>query len=465
MANPGSAEAPLRVAIVGAGPAGFYAAAHLLKQSDLTIHVDLFDKLPTPFGLVRGGVAPDHQKIKNVTRQYDKTASNENFRFFGNIELGKHVTVEDLRNYYHQICYCTGTQTDRKLGIPGEDLNRSHSATEFVAWYNGHPDYKHLSFDLSQESVAVIGVGNVAVDVARILCRTTQELARTDIADYALEALSNSKVKEVYMLGRRGPSQAAFTNPEVKELGEMEDADTFVLPEEAALDAFSKAILEENPDRQISRKLEIIQSMTDTPVSGKSKKLVIRFLVSPTSLNDDGTGSVGSLTLVKNELYKNEKGVLRPRATDVTETLEAGLVFRSVGYRGVPLPGVPFNDSWHLILNEKGRVLTEDKKTPLTGEYTAGWIKRGPSGVIGTNKADAVETVECMLEDLASGQTRTPVHTSPEAIVNLLKERQPDYFSYADWQKLNEMETKNGEPLGRPRLKFTDIDTMVKKAK
>lgn len=461
MATLGSPEAPLRVAIIGAGPAGFYAAAHLLKQSELTIQVDLFDKLPTPFGLVRGGVAPDHQKIKSVTRQYDKTASNENFRFFGNVELGKHVHVEDLRNYYHQICYTTGTQTDRNLGIPGEDLNRSHSATEFVAWYNGHPDYRHLTFDLSQESVAVIGVGNVAVDVARILCRTADELAKTDIADYALEALSASNVKEVHMLGRRGPSQAAFTNPEVKELGEMEDADAFVLPDEAALDALSQAYLDENPDRKISRKLEIIQSMTDTPVSGKSKKLVIRFLVSPTELINDGTGGVGGLKLVKNELYKNEKGTLRPRATDTFEDLNAGLVFRSVGYRGLPLPGVPFNDSWNLILNEKGRVLEEGSKQPKTGEYTAGWIKRGPSGVIGTNKADAVETVQCMLEDLEAGNTLQPAQPSKGAIVNLLNERQPNYFSYADWQQLNELEVSKGEALGRPRLKFTDIDAMV----
>ncbi|MEM8483939.1 MAG: FAD-dependent oxidoreductase [Bacteroidota bacterium] len=461
MAKLGSAASPLRVAIIGAGPAGFYAAAHLLKQSEHTIHVDLFDKLPTPFGLVRGGVAPDHQKIKSVTRQYDKTASHENFRFFGNVTLGEHVSVEDLRKYYHQICYTTGTQTDRNLGIPGEGLNRSHSATEFVAWYNGHPEYKHLSFDLSQESVAVIGVGNVAVDVARILCRTADELAKTDIADYALEVLSNSNVKEVHMLGRRGPAQAAFTNPEVKELGEMEDADAFVLPEEAALDPLSQANLEASPDRKISRKLEIMQGMTSTPVSGKSKKLVIRFLVSPTEIIDDGTGSVGGMKLVKNELYLNDKGVLRPRSTETTEILNAGLVFRSVGYRGLPLPGVPFNSDWNLILNEQGRVLREDTRAPQTGEYTAGWIKRGPSGVIGTNKADAVETANCMLEDYMAGKTLEPAHTNPEAIVNLLKERQPDYFSYAEWQQLDALETSNGVALGRPRLKFTDIPSMV----
>ena len=465
MPQPGSADTPLRVAIIGAGPAGFYAAAHLLKQKDLNVEVDLFDKLPTPFGLVRGGVAPDHQKIKSVTRQYDKTASHPNFRFFGNVELGKHVTVDDLLQYYHQICYTTGTQTDRNLGIPGENLARSHSATEFVAWYNGHPDYRHLTFDLSQESVVVVGVGNVAVDVARILCRTPQELEKTDIADYALNALRNSNIREVHMLGRRGPAQAAFTNPEVKELGEMEDADAFVLPDEAALDPLSKAHLEQNPDRKIARKLEIMEGMTETPITEKSKKLVIRFLISPTELIDDGTGSVGRVKLVKNELYRNDKGTLRPRATDITEDLPAGLVFRSVGYRGVPLPGVPFNEDWGLILNEKGRVLAQDTKTALPGQYTAGWIKRGPSGVIGTNKADAVETVSLMLEDREAGLINEPLFPDKTDAETFIAGKQPDFFSYADWQRLDEIEKKNGEALGRPRLKFTDIASMIQAVK
>lgn len=465
MAKPGSPEVPLRVAIIGAGPAGFYAAAHLLKQADLNIHVDIFDKLPTPFGLVRGGVAPDHQKIKAVTRQYDKTASHENFRFFGHIEMGKHISTDDLRMHYHQICYCTGTQTDRTLGIPGEDLNRSHSATEFVAWYNGHPYYKDLQFDLSQEKVAVIGVGNVAIDVARLLCRTPEELAQTDMADYAIEALSNSKIKEVYMLGRRGPSQAAFTNPEVKELGELEDAHTYIRPDEATLDPLSQEHLDQNPDRKISRKIEILQTMTQQPTTPKSRQLFIRFLASPVELKDDGTGSVGGLRMVKNELYKNEKGILRPRATEVFEDLDTTLVFRSVGYRGTPLPGVPFNSNWHVILNEKGRVLHEDSKAPLVGEYTAGWIKRGPSGVIGTNKADAVETANCMLEDLAAGKTLSPVKTNTDDIINLLKDRQPEFFFYSDWQKLDEIERSKGENLGRPRVKFTDINNMIREKK
>jgi len=465
MPTPGSSELPLRVAIIGAGPAGFYAAAHLLKQKELNIEVDLYDKLPTPFGLVRGGVAPDHQKIKSVTKAYHKTAQHPNFRFYGNIELGKHLNVDDFLSYYHQVCYTIGTQADRKLGIPGEDLERSHSATEFVAWYNGHPDYRHLEFDLSQERVAVIGVGNVAVDVARILCRTHNELSKTDIADYALEALKNSNVKEVYMLGRRGPAQAAFTNPEVKELGELEDADAFIPKDEAIPDALSKAQLEAEPDRTTQRKLEIIKELSDNESQSKSKRLVIRFLVSPTELIDDGKGRVGGLQLVKNELYATETGKLRPRATATTEILDATLVFRSVGYKGVATPGIPFNSDWGVILNEKGRVLSEESKSRVVGQYTAGWIKRGPSGVIGTNKADAVETAECMLEDAKSGNILTPEYPDRAQLEEFLITQQPDLFSYQRWEKLDELEIAKGASQARPRVKFTDIEAMTKAAK
>lgn len=461
MPTPGSSEMPLRVAIIGAGPAGFYASAHLLKQKDMHIEVDLFDKLPTPFGLVRGGVAPDHQKIKSVTRAYHKTAQHPNFRFYGNIELGNHLSVEDFTRYYHQICYTIGTQSDRKLGIPGEDLQRSRSATEFVAWYNGHPEYRHLEFDLSQEKVAVIGVGNVAVDVARILCRTHEELLQTDIADYALEALRNSNVKEVYMLGRRGPAQAAFTNPEVKELGELEDADAFVPPDEATPDALSLAQLEATPDRTIQRKLEIIKELSENHAQTKSKRLVIRFLVSPTELLDDGAGGVAGLKLVKNELYTTDSGRLRPRSTDSTEILEAGLVFRSVGYKGVATAGIPFNPDWGVILNEKGRVLQEGSSKPLIGQYTAGWIKRGPSGVIGTNKADAVETAQCMIEDAKTGQSLHPSYPGRTQLEEFLRTKQPDLFTYQDWESLDEQEIKNGTSQSRPRVKFTDVDTMI----
>lgn len=456
----GSAAQPLRVAIVGAGPAGFYAAERLFKDSDLVIEVDLFDRLPTPFGLVRNGVAPDHQKIKSVTAAFDRIAVNPRFRFFGNVELGRDVSVEDLKQYYHQILYSTGAQTDRPLGIPGDDLLGSHPATEFVAWYNGHPDYRDFEFDLSQESVAVVGVGNVAVDVARILCRTAEELAKTDIADYALEQLRESRVRRVTILGRRGPAQAAFTAPEAKELGELADCDTIVLPEEAELDALSQASLAA-ADRAELRKVEIIQALSRREPQGKSKQLVLRFLVSPVELIGDEHGRVRQMRLVRNELYATGAGSLRPRATDHFETLDVGLVFRSIGYRGVPLPGVPFHDSWGVIPNAAGRVLDPDSQEPLLGQYTAGWIKRGPTGVIGTNKPDAAETVEMMLADAREGRVLAPPNATAGAAHAFVHGRQPRIVTYADWQQLDALETGRGRDLGRPRVKFTRIDDML----
>ncbi len=462
MTQPGTETHPLRVAIIGAGPAAFYAADHLFKQPGLAAEVDMFDRLPTPFGLVRGGVAPDHQKIKSVTKSYDQIAANPRFRFFGNVEFGKHVTLSDLREHYHQILYATGAQTDRRMGIRGEDLEGSHPATEFVAWYNGHPDYHGLKFDLSQECVAVVGIGNVAVDVARILCLTPEELAKTDMADYALEALSKSKVKEVYLLGRRGPAQAAFTNPEVKEVGELADADAVVLSEEAELDELSRAELQKSNDRTTVKKVEILQEYARRGPGGKTRKLFIRFLVSPTELIGDDNGRVSKMRLVKNVLYATDSGTISPKATDQFEELQAGLVFRSVGYRGVPLPEVPFNDRWGVILNETGRVLDPDSKQHRVGEYVSGWIKRGPSGVIGTNKQDSVETVARMLEDLAGGSILQPARADAAGAEKLVRERQPQYFSYADWLKLDAMEIEKGKALGRPRVKFTCVSDMLK---
>ncbi|MCL4303025.1 MAG: FAD-dependent oxidoreductase [Anaerolineae bacterium] len=461
MVQPGTAIHPLRVAIIGSGPTGFYAADQLFKQEGLVVQVDMFDRLPTPYGLVRGGVAPDHQKIKSVTAAYDRTAAHPNFRFYGNVELGKHLSLDDLRDHYHQIIFCTGAQTDRSMGIPGEELQGSHAATEFVAWYNGHPDYRDCHFDLTQERAAVVGVGNVAVDVARILCRTREELAATDIADYALEALSHSSIKEVYLLGRRGPAQAAFTNPEIKELGELTGADIYVPPAEAELDELSRAELQRTQDRLALKKVEILQGFAQRPDEDKPRQLVVRFLVSPVEILGDEKGRVRAIKLVKNKLYATEAGTLRAEPTGEYEELPVGLVFRSVGYRGVALPGVPFNDKWGVIFNNKGRVINPDTQQPVVGEYCAGWIKRGPSGVIGTNKPDAAETVSCMLEDLAQGLTLQPVQPDPAAIEALIRRRQPRYVTYQDWLRLNEIELAKGKELGRPRLKFTRVADML----
>ena len=451
----------MRVAIVGSGPAGFYAAGHLLKQQEFTVTVDMYDRLPTPYGLVRFGVAPDHEKIKNVTRVFDKVAAQPAFRFFGNVDIGKHMTLDDLKRHYHQICFATGAQTDKQMGIPGEDLSGSHSATEFVAWYNGHPDYKDYEFDLTSKRVAVVGVGNVAVDVARILCRTIEELEKTDIADYALEALRDSKVKEVYMLGRRGPAQAAFTNPEVRELGELAGADTSVLPDEARLDPLSQAAVDESNDKTLPKRLEIIQSLVDQPSQGKPRKLIIRFLVSPVELVGNAEGRVTAIRLVKNALYKTKNGSLRPKATDQFEELPVDMVFRSVGYRGVPVPELPFHDGWGTIPHDNGRVAEMETDKPVLGIYVTGWIKRGPTGIIGTNKLDAAETVRTMLADVGTGTVLQPVTSDPAAVEKLVRERQPEFVSYEDWSRLNDLETEKGKSQGRPRVKFTDVKEML----
>ena len=461
MTRPGTEAQPLRVAIVGAGPTGFYATDQLFRQPGLVVDVDMYDRVPTPYGLVRAGVAPDHQKIKSVTAAFDKVAAHPRFRFFGAVELGRHLSVDDLRAHYHMIIYTTGAQTDRRMGIAGEDLQRSHAATEFVAWYNGHPDYRDLTFDLSQERAAVVGVGNVAADVARILSRTPEELAATDIADYALEALSASRIREVHVLGRRGPAQAAFTNPEVRELGELTGADVTARPEEVEPDELTRQVLERAPDRATQKKVEILKDFSRRTPTGKPKRLVMRFLVSPIELLDDGRGGVAGMRLVRNRLYATATGTLQPKATDEFEHLPVGLVFRSVGYRGVPLPGVPFNDDWGVILNEKGRVLDAQSKLPLVGQYTAGWIKRGPTGVIGTNKPDAAETVTGMLEDLARDIHLRPADASPAAVERLARERQPQYLSYQDWLRLDEIETRRGKETGRPRVKFTRVKDML----
>ena len=459
----GTDDEPLRVAIIGSGPTGFYTAEHLFKQKDYVVEVDVYDRLPTPFGLVRGGVAPDHQKIKSVAKAYDRVAKNPRFRYYGYVEFGTDVKLDDLQKHYHQIVFTVGAQIDRSMGIPGEDLERSHAATEFVAWYNGHPDYRDRKFDLSQETVVVVGVGNVAVDVCRILCRSREALERTDITDDALEAIVNSNVKTVYMLGRRGPAQAAFSNPELKELGELTITDIQVPERDASIGEATKAFMAENPDKSADRKLEILQQYAEEKRSGKPKALVLRFCISPVELIAGDDGGVAKVKLVKNELYLNERGTIRPRATEEIEEIEAGLVFRSVGYYGVALPDVPFREDWGVIPNEKGRVLAHESKTdaPVPGLYCAGWIKRGPSGVIGTNKPDALETVQCMLEDFAGGKHLTPAAPSVEAARDLVRERKPNYFSYADWNKLDELEVSKAEGTERPRVKFTSIEEML----
>jgi ferredoxin--NADP+ reductase len=454
-----TAAAPLRVAIVGSGPAAFFTAEPLLASADRAATVDMFERLPAPFGLVRFGVAPDHQKIKSVTRSFDKVARRPGFRFFGNVEVGTQLTLDDLRRHYHVICFATGAQTDRRLGIPGEDLARSHPATEFVAWYNGHPDYRHHAFDLSVRRVAVIGVGNVAVDVARILSRTPAELARTDIADYAEAALASSGIREVYLIGRRGPVQAAFTPPEVRELGELEGADVVVPPEDVALDPLSEAALAAADDRALEKKVEILREYATRQPTGKPRTLTLRFLMSPVEVLPDDAGGVRGLRLVRNRLEDDGRGGARAVPTDRTEELPVDLVFRSVGYRGMALAGLPFDERSGTVPHERGRVMAGG--APLAGVYVSGWIKRGPSGVIGTNKPDAAETVETILADAAAGRLPEPPEPDPAAAERFVRSRQPHVVVYDDWSKVDAAEIARGAASGRPRVKCTTVEEFL----
>ncbi len=453
-------NSPLRIAVIGSGPAAFYAAEYLLKQPGLGAQVDLIERLPTPYGLVRGGVAPDHQKIKSVTRIYEGIAKLPGFRFFGNVEFGRDITLDDLTAHFHQIIFATGAQTDRQIGVPGEDLKGIHSATEFVAWYNGHPDFRDRRFDLSVERAAVVGVGNVAIDVSRILLLPQSEREITDMAPHALTALAGSKVREVSMLGRRGAAQAAFTNVEIKELGHRIDGDVVVTPEDVVLDKMSAAEVEAG-GRMAKEKYDVLSAYSVAAPSGKPGRLNVRFLVSPLEFLGDANGHVRAMRVERNELVRDDKGGIACRGTGCVEEVPVGLVFRSVGYKGVALPGVPFDERRGVIPNDKGRILSVANGAPVCGFYVTGWIKRGPSGVIGTNKQDSVETAKGMVEDATQGACLAPAHPEAAAFEALVRSRQPRAVSFEDWLRLDQIEIAQGTPLGRPRVKFVAVEDML----
>ena len=441
--------AAIRVAVVGSGPAGFYAAGALLASEEPEVAVDLIDRLPTPWGLVRLGVAPDHPNIKAVSRAFEKIARHDRFRFFGNVELGRDVTHDELAERYHAVVYAVGAQTDRQLGIPGEELPGSWPATAFVAWYNGHPDFQGLEFDLSHERAVVIGNGNVALDVARMLALTPEELAPTDTTDAAIEAINAAGVREILVVGRRGPVQAAWTPVEVGELGELAGADVLVEPGDLELDPASTAELEAAPPT-VRRSVDHLREYAERDPAGKPRAIRLRFFRSPVAILGDGR--VEAIELVRNELVDG-----RAIPTDETETIECGIVFRSVGYRGVPLPGVPFEDGSGTMPNDGGRVLGADGEH-VRGVYCAGWIKRGPSGVIGTNKKDATETVELLLEDARAGSLPP---AGGEDLELLLAERGVACVLYAGWEAIDADERGRGEPSGRPRVKLATWDELL----
>ena len=446
----------LRVAVVGSGPAGFYAAAALLG-ADPPAEVDMFERLPTPWGLVRLGVAPDHPKLKTVSRAFERTAERPGFRFLGNVQVGRDISHAELVDLYDAIVYAVGAQSDRRLGIPGEDLPGSWSATELVAWYNGHPDFQEVQFDLDVERAVVIGNGNVALDVARMLALGRDDLAPTDATDASIEAIAGSSIRDIVVVGRRGPAQVAFTTPELQEMGELADADVVVdHPADLELDSELEAGL----DTHARRNLEVLREFAARAPSGKPKRVRFLFYRSPVALHGDGR--VEAVELVRNRLEPNERGVLRAVATDDREMLRCGIVFRSVGYRGIPLPEVPFDERRGTIRNDRGRVLNHEAR-PVAGVYCAGWIKRGPTGVIGTNKKDATETVELLLEDARGG--RLPSKDADAAAVDaLLAARGVGVILYAGWTSIDELERSAGEPLGRPRVKLCTWDDLVEAA-
>ena len=447
-------SAPLRVAVVGSGPAAFYAAGALLTSEDPVVEVDMLERLPTPWGLVRLGVAPDHPQLKTVSRAFEKIAARPGFRFLGNVEVGRDVTHDEIASLYDAVIYAVGSQTDRRLGIPGEDLPGSWAATELVAWYNGHPDYQHLAFDLSHERAVVIGNGNVALDVARMLALTPEELGPTDTTDAAIEAIVSSGIREIVVVGRRGPVQAAWTSTELGELGDLGGADVLVDPAELELDPASKTELE-GASNVVQRNVEILREFSGRTPSGKPRSVRLRFRASPVAILGDER--VGAVELVRNRLESDERGSVRAVATDEREVLPCGIVFRSVGYRGTGVPDVPFDERSGTIPNAEGRVLGQSG-TPIEGLYCAGWIKRGPTGVIGTNKKDAAETVELLLEDARAG--RLPERDG-RTLEELLAGRGVEVVMYSGWEAIDAVERARGEPHGRPRVKLASWDELL----
>ena len=457
-----SSDMQMRAVIVGAGPSGFYAADQLLGAG---FAVDVLDELPTPFGLVRAGVAPDHPNIKAVTRVYEKTAKKEGFRFFGGLRLGEHVSRAELLERYHVVLYAFGTGEDNRLGIPGEDRRGSHAATHFVAWYNGHPDAADHEFDLSCQRVVVIGNGNVAIDVARMLVLHPDELASTDTADHAIEAFSQSAVKEVILLGRRGPAQAAFTNPELRELAQLQRAGVEVDVSDIELDEHSAKWLEADADITSRKNVEILRGYVESGPKEATHRVILRFLRSPVEILGEGAdGRVTGLRVVRNRIEPTDGGGLRAVATGDEEVIECGLVLRSIGYRGRPVDDVPFDSRRGLIRNDGGRVCTESGDAH-TGEYVVGWIKRGPSGVIGTNKKDAADTTVKIVADREAGALNTPAASDPDEIAAFFAERAPDSVTWAGWEAIDAHEKSAGEPHGRPRVKLVRVADLVERSR
>jgi ferredoxin--NADP+ reductase len=446
---------PYHIAIVGSGPAGFFAAASLLKFADISgesrIAVDMLEMLPTPWGLVRSGVAPDHPKIKSISTQFEKTAKDPRFRFFGNVVVGEHVAATELVERYDAVIYAIGAQSDRALKIPGEQLPGSVPAVDFVGWYNAHPHFRHVSPDLSGRRAVVVGNGNVALDVARILVTDPDTLAVTDIADHALEALRHCDIEEVVIIGRRGPLQAAFTTLELRELGELDGVD--VVADPADLDAISDDDLAA-AGKTAKQNVKLLRDYASRKPHPGHRRIVFRFLTSPTEIRGDA--HVEQIVLGRNELVTDDEGRMVAKDTGAREVLPVQLVVRSVGYRGVATPGLPFDEATGTIPNINGRVAGS------RNEYVVGWIKRGPSGVIGTNKKDAQETVDALLEDLSGAALADYGVDHADKLAAWLAARQPKLVTGAHWKTIDEYERSAGQPHGRPRIKLPTSEELLR---
>lgn len=451
---PGTEQNPLKVAIVGAGPSGFYAAEALLK-SGLVVRIDMIDRLPAPFGLVRHGVAPDHPKLKEAIAVYDRIARSPEFRFFGNVTVGRDVTVDALGAAYHAVIFASGAETDRRLGVPGEDLPGSYTATEFVGWYNGHPDYRDREFDLSQEVAIIIGQGNVAADVCRILAKTVDELKHTDITEHALGALAASRVRDIYVVGRRGPAQAKFTAKELRELGDLDAAEVVLNPAELELNPESLAEFEERKGAAAKKNVEILREFSARPRAGKGRRIHFWFLLSPTSVL--GQSHVAGVAFERNRL-SGPPFEQAARGTGERVELAAGLVFRSIGYKGVAMAGVPFDARLGVFPTRDSRI-TDEQGAVVPGLYACGWIKRGPTGIIGTNKPCSAATVASVLADVAA-RDQTP-RPGAEGLPALLGADGRRVVSYADWIAIDQAEVSRGAASGKPREKFTSVEQML----
>ncbi|NLG55554.1 MAG: FAD-dependent oxidoreductase, partial [Rhodococcus sp.] len=445
---------PLRVAIIGSGPAAMYAADELLTQPDVKVNV--FDRLPVPHGLVRAGVAPDHQKTKQVSKLYEVIAAQSGFEYYLGVEIGKHLSHDELLDHHHAVIYAVGASSDRKLGIDGENLPGSTSATNFVAWYNGHPDHANDVFDLSQKRVVIIGNGNVALDVARILTADPDRLAESDISTQALNALRASKVEEVVVVARRGFAQSAFTVPEFAGLLEAPNIDVVVDSDEAQLDPQTQSLVDSGQlPHSVEQKLRQLEQVRErpAPITGR-KRIVFRYLMSPTKIV--GTENVTGVEFVRNEFVTDSDGSVRVTPTDANEVVPTGLVLTSIGYRGVPIEGVPFDDTAGIIPNDDGRVLDSPGGSITPSAYVTGWIKRGPTGFIGTNKSCAQKTVNHLVDDFNAGLLSTP-RRGDRDLDRLVQQRGAEVIDRAGWRVIDEAERARGVRNGRVREKITDV--------